>query len=61
MSEALMEKIDRIESLLQKLNAKIDNFLGFEELDKEEQKEVEALRKEVEAGKYIHFDETFGD
>jgi len=56
-----MEKIDRIESLLQKLNAKIDNFLGFEELDKDEQNEVEALQKEIEAGEYLHFDEVFGD
>ena len=56
-----MEKIDRIESLLQKLNAKIDNFLGFEELDKDEQNEVEALRKEIEAGDYLQFDEIFGD
>ena len=61
MSESLMEKIDRIESLLQKLNAKIDNFLGFEELNKDKQEEVEALRREIEAGEYLHFDEVFGD
>ena len=59
MSEALMEKIDRIDSLLQKLNAKIDNFLGFEELrEKDKQKEVEALRKEREAGVCIRFDQA---
>jgi len=61
MSESLMEKIDRIEALLREVNAKIDNFLGFEELDKDEQEEVKALRREIEAGEYLHFDEVFGD
>jgi len=56
-----MEKIDRIEALLREVNAKIDNFLGFEELDKDEQEEVKALRREIEAGEYLHFDEVFGD
>jgi hypothetical protein len=61
MSEALTEKIDRIETLLREINAKIDNFLGFDELDNDEQKELETLRKEIEAGEYINFDEAFED
>ncbi len=44
MSEVLIEKIDRIEALLLELSAKIDNFLGFEEITEEEK----------EANKTIH-------
>ena len=61
MSEALTEKIDRIETLLQEINAKIDNFLGFEELDEKERREADSLRKEIEAGEYVNFDEAFED
>jgi hypothetical protein len=61
MSQALIEKIDHIETLLLKINAKIDNFLGFEELNEKERKEVEALRKDVKSGEYVGFDEVFGD
>ena len=43
MSEVLIEKIDRIEALLLELSAKIDNFLGFEEIT--EKKEVEKLKE----------------
>ena len=45
MSEVLIEKIDRIEALLLELSAKIDNFLGFEEITEEEKEEVEKLKE----------------
>ena len=61
MSQALMRKMDRIEALLVELNAKIDNFLGFEDLEDEEEREVEKLRKEVESGEYVRFEEVFGE
>ena len=57
MTQALMEKMESIEALLLAVNAKIDNFLGFEELEEAEHEEVEELRKEVKSGKYSHFDE----
>ena len=56
-----MRKMDRIEALLVELNAKIDNFLGFEDLEDEEEREVEKLRKEVESGEYVRFEEVFGE
>jgi len=43
MPEALIEKIEHIEALLLELSAKIDNFLGFEEIT--EKKEVEKLKE----------------
>ena len=61
MAQALMEKMESIEALLLEVNAKIDNFLGFEELEKAEHKEVEELRKEVKSGKYTRFDVVFGE
>ncbi len=61
MSQALMEKMESIEALLLEVNAKIDNFLGFEELDKAELNELEELRKEVKSGNYSRFDEVFGE
>ncbi|ATZ60657.1 MAG: hypothetical protein BME93_00420 [Methanosarcinales archaeon Met12] len=59
MTEAMMEKIDHIEKLLMEINAKIDNFLGFEELSEEELEEIERLREEVKSGEYVRFEEMF--
>lgn len=61
MSQELLEKMNHIEMLLLEINAKIDNFLGFEELSEEERKEIELIEKEVESGEYFTFDEVFGD
>ena len=44
--------------LLLEINSKIDNFLGFEELSEEERKETELIKKEVESGEYLIFDEV---
>ncbi len=61
MSDSLAEKIDRIEALLLEVNAKIDNFLGFEELDEAEHAEVKALRKSVDTDGYVAFNQVFGE
>jgi archaellum component FlaC len=61
MSEVLIEKIDRIEALLLELSAKIDNFLGFEEITEEEKEEVEKLKEEIKRGEYLSIDQVFGD
>ena len=61
MDSVLIEKIEHIETLLISINGKIDNFMGFEELDEVEKKEVGKLREEVESGKYMTFDDVFGD
>lgn len=61
MSQELLEKMNHIEMLLLEINSKIDNFLGFEELNEEERKEIELIKKEMESGKYFTFDEVFGD
>lgn len=61
MSQELLEKMNHIEKLLIEINAKIDNFLGFEGLSEEERKEIKQIEKEVESGEYFTFDDIFGD
>ena len=39
MSDVLLEKINKIERMITELNAKIDNFLGYEDLTEEEKRE----------------------
>ncbi len=46
-THVILEHLRRIEKQLEILNSKIDNFLGFEELNKEELDEIEA---EIEKG-----------
>lgn len=61
MSEALIEKIEHIETLLVEINGKIDNFMGFDDLSDDEMEEVKKLREEVKSGEYLTFDEVFGN
>jgi len=60
MSQALLKKMDHIEELLLEIKAKMDNFMGFDELGEDERREVELRRSEVERGDYVEFDEVFG-
>ena len=60
MEEILLEKVEHIEQMIETLNGKIDNFMGFEELTESEKEEVKALRKDVQSGKIMGLDEVFG-
>ena len=60
MEEILLEKVEHIERMIETLNGKIDNFMGFEELTESEKEEVKALRKDVQSGKTMGLDEVFG-
>ena len=60
MEEILLEKVEHIEQMIETLNGKIDNFMGFEELTESEKEEVKALRKDVQSGKTMGLDEVFG-
>ncbi len=60
MSDIMLKKMEHIENLLVEINSKIDNFLGFEELSPKEKKEIEIIKKEVEMGEYLEFDDVFG-
>ena len=59
MADTLLEKMNNIEKLLIEINAKIDNFLGFDELTEEEQEEVAKLREEIKKGDFVPFQGVF--
>jgi len=61
LSDELLEKINHIEKLLIEIGAKIDNFLGFEELSEEEKEEVQKLREEVNKGEYVSYKEVLSE
>ena len=56
MPDVVMEKMEHIERLLLQLNAKIDNFLGYEDLTSEE--ELKQIRREVKSGEYVPLDKA---
>ena len=57
--ELLERRISNVERLLEEINAKIENFMGYEELSEEEEKEVEEILNEIREGKYVRFEELF--
>ena len=61
MSESVAVRLTRLESQMGELNAKVDNFLGFEELSEDEKREVEEIRAEMAAGEFISLEDAFKD
>ncbi len=57
--EILERRISNVEHLLEEINAKIENFMGYEELTDEEEREVEEILNEIKKGKYTRFEELF--
>ena len=54
--ELLLQKIENLETLIIQLNDKIDNFLGMEDISREERQEIQKLRDEIAAGDYVTVD-----
>ena len=46
----ILEHLKRIEKMLEILNSKIDNFLGFEELSEDKLRELDEIEAEMEKG-----------
>jgi len=59
MSDVVLKRINDIEKILIEINAKIDNFIGYEELTEKERRELRKIREEVKRGEYVSFDEVF--
>lgn len=59
MSDLILKRIDKLEKLLLEINSKMDNFLGFEELNPDEKDEVTKIREEIKSGEYMSFKEAF--
>jgi hypothetical protein len=53
MADMVMEKLEHIEKLILQLNARIDNFLGYEDLTPDERDELKKIRREVKSGYYV--------
>jgi len=60
MSNFVLKRINNIKKILIEIDAKINNFIGYEELTEEERKELRKIREEVKRGEYVSFDEVFG-
>ena len=58
MPDTVMEKMEHIEKLLLQLNAKIDNFLGYEDLTLKEKEDLKKIRAEVKSGDYVPLDKA---
>jgi hypothetical protein len=61
MNDELLEKITNIEKLLMEIDAKIDHFLGFEDLSEEEKEEVRNLREGVRRGEHARYNKVFSE
>jgi hypothetical protein len=60
MSDVVLKRINDIKKILIEINAKINNFMGYEELTEKERKKLRKIREEVKRGGYASFDEVFG-
>lgn len=54
--ELLLQKIENLETLIIQLNDKIDNYLGMEDISREEREEIQKLKDEIDAGEYVTLD-----
>ena len=59
MVESIDNRLDNIEKFLSRIESKLDNFLGFEELSKEELEEIIKIKKEMDEGDSFSIKEVF--
>ena len=59
MISTIENKLENIENFLQRIESKIDNFMGFEEIKKTKKKELINIKKEMNEGKYNSYDDVF--
>lgn len=59
MSDVVLKRINDIEKILIEINAKIDNFIGYEELTEKERRELRKIREGVKRGECAGFNEVF--
>jgi predicted transcriptional regulator len=59
MVSSIDEKLSNIENYLERIESKIDNFMGFENINEEERKELIKIKKEMDSGKFHNYEEIF--
>lgn len=52
-------KLNSIEEFLQRIESKMDNFMGFEFISEEERKELSKIKEEIKNGESYSYDEVF--
>ncbi len=60
-NDIIEKRMRNIEALLEEINSKIDNFLGYEIPTDEEIDEIADLRKQVSDGDYLRYEDVFDD
>ena len=59
MVSSLDDRLHTIEEFLRRIESKMDNFLGFEMLKKEEREELLKIKEEMKSGNYHEYDDVF--
>jgi len=52
LENVILEHLQKIEKQLEIINSKLDNFTGFEELSKDELKELDEIEAEMDREKF---------
>lgn len=59
MNTTLDKRLDSIEEFLERIESKMDNYMGFDTISEEEKKEILKIKKEMNEGKYHSYNEVF--
>jgi C4-type Zn-finger protein len=59
MASTINNKLENIENFLERIESKLDNFLGFEELTSKEKEEFIKIKKEMDEGQAFSYDDVF--
>lgn len=52
-------KLNSIEEFLQRIESKMDNFMGFESISDEERQELSQIKEEMRKGEFYSYDKVF--
>ncbi|MFT4283146.1 MAG: hypothetical protein ACMXX6_01845 [Candidatus Woesearchaeota archaeon] len=59
MTSTINNRLENIENFLQRIENKLDNFLGMEQLSSKDRKELDEIKKEMDEGKVFTYEEVF--
>lgn len=59
MTSTINNRLENIENFLQRIENKLDNFLGMEQLSSKDREELDEIKKEMDEGKVFKYEEVF--
>ena len=59
MVSTIDNRLSNIEHFLQRIESKMDNFMGFEDITESERKELLKIKEEMKKGDSYSYDEVF--